>query len=157
MSAATNKKNLDHFDIIMFFCAPATSAAPWTSPASRAAPVPSPIPLLITDSTYTKATLLFKTMGRHDLSDQISTFFFHKGLNQATLIAPVTNRTDRSLADAIIRLRKFDLDQRLRATIEEAWDLLSDGHLLEAEALVENVDVRVRQTQSPQHAGAPSL
>ncbi len=87
----------------------------------------------------------------------MSTFFFHKGFNQVTLIAPVTSRTDRSLADAIIRLRKFDLDQRLRATIEEAWDLLSDGHQLEAEALIENVDARVRQTQSAGDAGASSL
>ena len=69
----------------------------------------------------------------------------------------MTDLADRSLAGAIIRLRKLDLDQRLRATIEEAWDLLSDGHLLEAEALVENVDARVRQTQSPQHADASSL
>ena len=77
MSAATNKKNLDHFDIIMFFCTPATSAASWTSPASRAAPAPSPIPLLITDSTHTKAALLFKTI--HDILDQMSTFSSIKG------------------------------------------------------------------------------
>ena len=69
----------------------------------------------------------------------------------------MTDRIDGSFADAIIRLQKLDLDQRLRATIEEAWDLLSDGHQLEAEALVENVDARVRQTQSPGHAGASSL
>ena len=87
----------------------------------------------------------------------MSNFSFHKGLNQVTLIVPVTNRTDRCLADAIIRLQKLDLDQRLRATIEEAWDLLSDGHQLEAEALVENVDARVRQTQSPGHADASSM
>ena len=83
--------------------------------------------------------------------------FPHKGLNHVTLIAPVTSRMDGSLADAIIRLQKLDLDQSLRATIEEAWDLLSDGHQLEAEALVENVDARVRQTQNPGHAGASSL
>ena len=69
----------------------------------------------------------------------------------------MTSHTDRSLTDAIIRLQKLDLDQRLRATIEEAWNLLSDGHQLEAEALVENVDARVRHTQSPGHADAPSL
>ena len=103
----------------------------------------------------TKSSIVFKTI--HKLLYQMYFFFFHKGLNQVTLIAPVINRTDRCLADAIIRLQKLDLDQRLRATIEEAWDLLSDGHQLEAEALVENVDARVRQTQSPGHAGASSM
>jgi len=80
--------------------------------------------------------------------------FFHKGLNQVTLVVPVANRTDCSLADAIIRLQKLDLDQRLRVTVEEAWNLLSDGHQLEAEALVENVNARVRQTQILEQANA---
>jgi len=54
-------------------------------------------------------------------------------------------------------LQKLDLDQRLRATVEEAWNLMSDGHQLEAEALIENVDAHVRQTQSLAETNASSM
>ena len=69
----------------------------------------------------------------------------------------MTNRTDGSLIDAIIRLQKLDLDQHLRATVEEAWNLLGDGHQIEAEALIENVDARVRQSLNLGQVGASPM
>ena len=55
--------------------------------------------------------------------------------------------TEHTLAAEIVRLQKLDLDDRLRGSIEEAAELLAEGRYMEAEALVQNADARVR------HAG----
>ena len=55
--------------------------------------------------------------------------------------------TEHTLAAEIFRLQKLDLDDRLRGSIEEAAELLAEGRYMEAEALVQNADARVR------HAG----
>lgn len=59
----------------------------------------------------------------------------------------VTNSTEESLADAIIRLQRMALDERLQEKVEEAWELLNDGRHMEAEALVENVNAWIRQAE----------
>ena len=69
----------------------------------------------------------------------------------ATLLNPMMNRTNESLADAIIRLRKLPLDSPLQEKIDEAWELLHGGRDLEAEALIENVSAQARD----QHADSP--
>jgi hypothetical protein len=55
--------------------------------------------------------------------------------------------TEHTLATEIIRLQKLNLDDHLRGSIEEAAELLAEGRHMEAEALVQNADARVR------HAG----
>ncbi len=57
----------------------------------------------------------------------------------------MSDRPNHSLADAIHRLQKLPLDPNLRDKVDEAWDLLAGGHQIEAEALTENVEARVRQ------------
>ncbi len=56
----------------------------------------------------------------------------------------MTDRPDHSLADAILRLRKLPLDPSLRDKVEESWDLFTSGRQIEAEALAQNVEARVR-------------
>lgn len=51
-----------------------------------------------------------------------------------------------SLAGEIIRLQKLELDPILREKLEEAARLMADGNFLEAEALVQNADARIRQS-----------
>ncbi len=58
---------------------------------------------------------------------------------------------DPSLLDEIIRLRKLELDTSLSSIVEEASQLLARERRIEAEALIENVKARIRQTQ-PQKA-----
>ncbi len=60
---------------------------------------------------------------------------------------------DPSLLDEIIRLRKLRLDTNLASIVEEAAQLLARERRIEAEALIENVKARIRQTQ-PQKAPA---
>jgi hypothetical protein len=55
--------------------------------------------------------------------------------------------TEHTLAAEIVRLQKLDLNDQLRGKIEEAAELLAEGRYMEAEALVQNADARVR------HAG----
>jgi hypothetical protein len=52
--------------------------------------------------------------------------------------------TEHTLWDEIARLRKLPLDLGLRKSLEEAVQLLTDGRYLEAEALIENTEARVR-------------
>ena len=53
--------------------------------------------------------------------------------------------TEHTLAAEIVRLQKLDLDDdHLRGSIEEAAELLAEGRYMEAEALVQNADARVR-------------
>lgn len=52
-----------------------------------------------------------------------------------------------SLAGEIIRLQKLDLDPNLREKLEEAARLMAEGNHLEAEALVQNADARIRQSR----------
>ena len=60
---------------------------------------------------------------------------------------------DQSLLDEIIRLRKLHLDTSLSSIVEEAAQLLARERRIEAEALIENVKARIRNTQ-PQKAAA---
>jgi len=55
--------------------------------------------------------------------------------------------TEQTLTAEIVRLQKLDLDEHLRQSVEEAADLLAEGRVLEAEALIENADARARQAQ----------
>jgi len=60
-----------------------------------------------------------------------------------------------SLAGEIIRLQKLDLDANLRAKLEEAARLMAEGNHLEAEALVQNADARIRQSREREATGTP--
>ena len=60
-----------------------------------------------------------------------------------------------SLAGEIIRLQKLDLDANLRAKLEEAARLMAEGNHLEAEALVQNADARIRQSREREAAATP--
>jgi len=51
---------------------------------------------------------------------------------------------ENTLWTAIIRLRKLELGAGLRDSVEEAANLLVDGRHMEAEALVQNAEARVR-------------
>ncbi len=53
--------------------------------------------------------------------------------------------TENRLWTAIIQLQKLELDTGLRENVEEAANLLAQGQHLEAEALVQNTEARVRQ------------
>lgn len=53
--------------------------------------------------------------------------------------------TENTLWTAIIQLQKLELDASLRESVEEAASLLTQGQHLEAEALVQNAEARVRQ------------
>ncbi len=55
--------------------------------------------------------------------------------------------TNPSLLDEIIRLRKLHLDTSLSSIVEEAAQLLARERRIEAEALIENVNARIRCTQ----------
>ena len=57
----------------------------------------------------------------------------------------MSDRPNHSLADAILRLQKLPLDPNLRDKVEEAWDLFTNGHQIEAEALTKNVAACVRR------------
>lgn len=59
-----------------------------------------------------------------------------------------------SLAGEIIRLQKLDLEPNLREKLEEAARLMADGNYLEAEALVQNADARIRQARDRDAAAA---
>jgi hypothetical protein len=52
--------------------------------------------------------------------------------------------TEQTLWTEIVRLQKMRLDTSLQESVEEAAQLLADGHHLEAEALVENAEARAR-------------
>ncbi len=56
----------------------------------------------------------------------------------------MSDRPNHSLADTILRLQKLPLDPSLRDKVEEAWDLLTSGRQIEAEALAQNIEARVR-------------
>lgn len=60
-----------------------------------------------------------------------------------------------SLAGEIIRLQKLDLDPNLREKLEEAARLMAEGNHLEAEALVQNADARIRQSRDRAAAATP--
>ncbi len=68
----------------------------------------------------------------------------------------MSDRPNHSLADAILRLQKLPLDPYLRDKVEEAWDLFTDGHQIEAEALAENVEARVRESDEAPAPTSPS-
>jgi hypothetical protein len=51
---------------------------------------------------------------------------------------------ENTLWTEIIRLRKLELGASLRDIVEEAANLLVDGRHIEAEALVQNAEARVR-------------
>jgi len=57
--------------------------------------------------------------------------------------------TETTLWTEIIRLQKLELDSSLRESVEEAANLLTQGQYLEAEALIQNADARVRQACEP--------
>lgn len=59
-----------------------------------------------------------------------------------------------NLAGEIIRLQKLDLDPNLREKLEEAARLMAEGNHLEAEALVQNADARIRQSRDREAAAA---
>jgi len=61
-----------------------------------------------------------------------------------------------SLAGEIIRLQKLDLDPNLREKLEEAARLMAEGNHLEAEALVQNADARIRQSRERETAATAS-
>lgn len=52
-----------------------------------------------------------------------------------------------TLAGEIIRLQKLDLEPGIREKLEEASRLMAEGSHLEAEALVQNADARIRQSR----------
>ena len=52
--------------------------------------------------------------------------------------------TENTLWTEIIRLRKLELGASLRKSVEEAANLLVEGRYIEAEALVQNAEARVR-------------
>jgi hypothetical protein len=62
-------------------------------------------------------------------------------------------------ADEIIRLGKLDLSPELRELLEEAARLLAEGSLLEAEALLQNLEARfhfIRKSRgAAEAAGTP--
>ena len=58
----------------------------------------------------------------------------------------MSDRPNHSVPDAILGLQKLPLDASLREKVDEAWDLLTNGHQIEAEALAENVAAQVRQS-----------
>ena len=51
---------------------------------------------------------------------------------------------ENALWTEIIRLRKLEIGAGLRDSVEEAANLLVDGRHIEAEALVQNAEARVR-------------
>lgn len=57
-----------------------------------------------------------------------------------------------SLAGEIIRLQKLNLDPNLREKLDEAARLMAEGNHLEAEALVQNADARIRQSRDREAA-----
>ena len=59
----------------------------------------------------------------------------------------MSDRPNHSLADSILRLQKLPLDPSLRDKVEEAWDLLTSGRQIEAEALAQNIEARVRHNR----------
>lgn len=81
----------------------------------------------------------------------MQTFFFPNsrlGVKLGFSSPSTVHMTEQALADEIIRLQKLDLDHTIRATVDEAAQLLSDGRSLEAEALIENADARFRCSES---------
>lgn len=60
-----------------------------------------------------------------------------------------------NLAGEIIRLQKLDLDSILREKLEEAARLMAEGNYLEAEALVQNADARIRQSSRHEDRATP--
>lgn len=60
-----------------------------------------------------------------------------------------------NLAGEIIRLQKLDLDPILREKLEEAARLMAEGNNLEAEALVQNAEARIRQSRNPDDPSTP--
>jgi hypothetical protein len=57
--------------------------------------------------------------------------------------------TESTLWTAIIQLQKLELDSSLRESVEEAASLLTQGQHIEAEALVQNAEARVRRAYEP--------
>jgi hypothetical protein len=57
--------------------------------------------------------------------------------------------TESTLWTAIIQLQKLELDSGLRKSVEEAANLLTQGQHIEAEALVQNAEARVRRAYEP--------
>lgn len=62
---------------------------------------------------------------------------------------------ENTLWTEIIRLRKLELGASLRDIVEEAANLLIEGRHIEAEALVQNAEARVRVHDEP--AGAVAV
>lgn len=60
-----------------------------------------------------------------------------------------------NLTGEIIRLQKLDLDSILREKLEEAARLMAEGNYLEAEALVQNADARIRQSSRHEDPATP--
>ena len=52
--------------------------------------------------------------------------------------------TEHALWAEIARLQRLQLDPGLWKSVEEAAELLTNGHFLEAQALVENAEARAR-------------
>ena len=61
---------------------------------------------------------------------------------------------ENTLWTEIIRLRKLELGASLRDIVEEAANLLMDGRHMEAEALVQNAEARVRMHDEPAEVAA---
>lgn len=57
--------------------------------------------------------------------------------------------TEHRATDEIIRLGKLALSPQLRDILDEASRLLADGCLLEAEALLQNLEARFQNGQKP--------
>lgn len=64
------------------------------------------------------------------------------GLNYYRVHGPLMD--ENTLWTEIIRLRKLELGAGLRDIVEEAANLLMEGRHMEAEALVQNAEARVR-------------
>ena len=57
--------------------------------------------------------------------------------------------TEHTLWAEIARLQRLKLDPSLWKSVDEAAELLTEGRFLEAQALVENAEARVRLTATP--------
>jgi hypothetical protein len=57
--------------------------------------------------------------------------------------------TEHRATDEIIRLGKLTLSPQLRGILDEASRLLANGCLLEAEALLQNLEARFQNGQKP--------
>jgi hypothetical protein len=56
--------------------------------------------------------------------------------------------TEKEAVDQIIRLRKLNLSLELQVVLEDASQALAAGCLLEAEALLQNIEARFHYAQT---------